>query len=112
MNRKSPQVERETIAELKRRSRRGFLTAAVAAVAGGSIWKWLNSRPEVDGLGSPFRKAMQCNAGIARRLFENERWRTNSSNPRQCVRSVATAISDSPSSGPGLAPATRRRLEP
>jgi hypothetical protein len=69
MNRKSPQVERETIAELKRRSRRGFLTAAVAAVAGGSIWKWLNSRPEVDGLGSPFRKAMQCNAGIARRLF-------------------------------------------
>jgi Oxidoreductase molybdopterin binding domain len=69
MNKKSPQVERETIAELKRRSRRGFLTAALAAVAGGSIWKWLNSRPEVDGLGSPFRKAMQFNAGIARRLF-------------------------------------------
>jgi thiosulfate reductase cytochrome b subunit len=97
MNRKSPQVERDTIAELKRRSRRGFLTAAVAAVAGGSIWKWLNSRPEVDGLGSPFRKAMQCNAGIARRLFGE---RALAHEFEQSVRSVATAISDSPSSGP------------
>src|SRR5260370_36702129 len=61
MNKKSPQVERETIAELKRRSRRGFLKAAVAAVACGSIWEWLNSRPEVDGLGSPFPKERQIN---------------------------------------------------
>jgi len=69
MNKKSLQVERETIAELKRRSRRDFLIAAAATVTGGCIWKWLNSQPELDGLSSPFRKAMQFNAGIARRLF-------------------------------------------
>jgi hypothetical protein len=33
------------------------------------MWKWLNDRPEVDGLASPFRKAMELNAGIARRIF-------------------------------------------
>jgi hypothetical protein len=69
MNETSLRVERETVAGLRRRSRRGFLTAAVAAVAGGGIWKWLNDRPEVDGLASPFRKAMEFNAGIARRIF-------------------------------------------
>ncbi len=38
-------------------------------MVGGGIWKWLNDRPEVDGLASPFRKAMEFNAGIARRIF-------------------------------------------
>jgi len=69
MNKTSHRVERETLAGLQRRTRRGFLTAAVAALAGGGIWKWLNDRPEVDGLASPFRKAMEFNAGIARRIF-------------------------------------------
>src|SRR5258706_1592646 len=62
-------VERETLAGLERRSGRGFLGAAVAAVAGGGMWKWLNDQPGVDGLASPFRKAMELNAGIARRIF-------------------------------------------
>src|SRR5712664_1528780 len=66
MNKTSQRVERETLAGLQRRSRRGFL---VAAVAGGGMWKWLTERPEVDGLASPFRKAMELNAGIARRIF-------------------------------------------
>jgi len=69
MNKTPSQVERETVAGLRHRSRRGFLTAAIAAVAGAGIWKWLNIRPEVDGLVSPFRKAMEFNAGIGRRLF-------------------------------------------
>jgi molybdopterin-dependent oxidoreductase-like protein protein len=69
MNKTSQRVERETLAGLQRRSRRGFLTAAVAALAGSAIWKWLNDRPEVDGLASPFCKAMEFNAGIARRIF-------------------------------------------
>src|SRR6266446_3703987 len=69
MNKTSQRVDRETLAGLQRRSRRGFLTAAVAAVAGGGIWKWLNDRPEVDGLALPFRKAMEFNAGMARRIF-------------------------------------------
>src|SRR5467141_1074920 len=69
MNETSLRVERETVAGLRRRSRRGFLTAAVSAVAGGSILKWLSDRPAVDGLASPLRKAMEFNAGIARRIF-------------------------------------------
>src|SRR5713101_5636188 len=69
MNKASHRVERETLAGHRRRSRRGFLIAGVFSVAGGGIWKWLNDRPEVDGLASPFRKAMEFNAGIARRIF-------------------------------------------
>lgn len=69
MNKTPSQVERETVAGLRRCSRRGFLAAAIAAVAGAGIWEWLNSRPRVDGLVSPFRKAMEFNAGIARRPF-------------------------------------------
>src|SRR5260370_16823906 len=69
MKKTSQRVERETLAGLQRRSRRGFLAAAVAAVAGGGMWEWLNDQPGVDGLASPFRKAMELNAGIARRIF-------------------------------------------
>src|SRR5258706_15820830 len=69
MNKASLRVERETLAGLQRRPRRGFLIASVFSVAGGGIWKWLNDRPEVDGLASPFRKTLEFNAGIARRIF-------------------------------------------
>jgi DMSO/TMAO reductase YedYZ molybdopterin-dependent catalytic subunit len=69
MNKTPSRIEHETIAWLQRRSRRGFLSAAIAAVAGVGIWKWLNSRAEVDGLTSPFRRAMEFNAGLARRVF-------------------------------------------
>src|SRR5258707_12281927 len=72
MNKTSQRGERETLAGLQRRSRRGFLAAAVAAVAGAGIWKWLNDRPEFGGLASPFRKAMELNAGIARRIFRDQ----------------------------------------
>src|SRR6266852_5200328 len=69
MNKISERVEHETLPGLQRRSRRGFLAAAVAAVAGGGIWKLLSDQPGVDGLASPFRKAMELNAGLARRIF-------------------------------------------
>src|SRR5258708_32929588 len=69
MNKASHRVERETRAGIQRRSRRGFLIAGVFSVAGGGIWKWLNDRPQVDGLASPFRKTLEFNAGIARRIF-------------------------------------------
>src|SRR5258705_6001137 len=72
MNKPSQRLERETLAGIQRRSRRGFLAAAVAAAAGAGIWKWLNDRPEVGGLASPFRKAMELNAGIARRIFREQ----------------------------------------
>ena len=61
MNKTFQRVEGETLAGLQRRSRRGFLAAAVAA---GGMWKWLNDRPEVDGLASPFREADRSLVGI------------------------------------------------
>ena len=69
MNKTSQRLERETLAGLQRLSRRGFLAAAVAAVAGGGMWKWLNDRAEVDGLGWPLREALEFNARISRGLF-------------------------------------------
>src|SRR6267154_2363995 len=69
MNKTSQRVERGTGAEMHLRSRRGFLIAGAAAVAAGGFWQWLNDRPEIDGLSSPFRKMLEFNGRVARRLF-------------------------------------------
>ena len=69
MHKTSQRVERGTSAEIHLRSRRGFLIAGAAAVAAGGFWQWLNDCPEIDGLSSPFRKMLEFNARVARRLF-------------------------------------------
>jgi hypothetical protein len=69
MNKTSGRVERGTGAEMHLRSRRGFLIAGAATVAAGGFWQWLNDRLEIDGLSSPFRKMLEFNARVARRLF-------------------------------------------
>ena len=69
MGKTSQRVERDAIAEIRLRSRRGFLIAGAAAVAAGGFWQWLNDRPEIDGLSSSFRKMLEFNARVARRLF-------------------------------------------
>src|SRR5260370_4291491 len=69
MDKTSQRVERNTVAEIDRRARRGFLIAGAAAVAGGGFWQWLNDRPQVAGLSSPLRKTLEFNARIARRVF-------------------------------------------
>src|SRR5258706_12820001 len=69
MHKPSPLVEGEALAGHRGRALGGFLAAALAAVAGGGIWKLLSDQPGVDGIASPFRKAMELNAGIARRIF-------------------------------------------
>jgi Oxidoreductase molybdopterin binding domain len=86
MNKTPSRIERETVAGLQRRSRRAFLTAAIPAAAGAGIWKWLNIQSEADGLGSPFRRAMELNAGIARRIFR-ERALAPEFKPSKAVRS-------------------------
>jgi len=45
-----------------------------------------NDRPEVDGLASPFRKTLEFNAGIARRIF-HERALAPEFEPSKAVRS-------------------------
>ena len=69
MNKTSQRVERDPVGELYLRSRRAFLIAAAAAVAGGVFWKWLKDQPEIDGLSWPLRKALEFNARISRGLF-------------------------------------------
>jgi hypothetical protein len=74
MDKTSPRVERDPEAEIRcARTRRGFLFAGAAAVVGGGFWRWLNDRPQIDGLYSPFRKALEFDARIARGFSMNER---------------------------------------
>lgn len=58
--------------ELSLRTRRAFLTLGVGAAAGFAGWRWLRSRPEIDGLPKPFRRMLQFNERAAEVYF-NER---------------------------------------
>jgi DMSO/TMAO reductase YedYZ molybdopterin-dependent catalytic subunit len=59
--------------ELKRLSRRGFVTLGAGAVAGIAAWEWLASRPKVDGLPSPLRTMLETNESLARAYFRKAR---------------------------------------
>ena len=59
--------------ELKRLTRRGFITAAVAAGAGYASWKWLRTRSRADGLAWPLRSALQANESLAEAYFSRAR---------------------------------------
>ena len=67
-----PPVVDET-ADLKRLTRRGFLTMGVGAAAGFATWKWLRTRPREDGLAWPFRRVLAANESIARGYFSTGR---------------------------------------
>lgn len=59
--------------ELKRLTRRGFLTAAVAAGLGYGGWKWLRTRPRDDGALWPLRRMLETNESLARAYFSESR---------------------------------------
>ena len=59
--------------ELARLSRRGFLTAGVAAAGMYAGWKWLNTRPAEDGLPWPLRRMLGVNERIAEGYFSTSR---------------------------------------
>lgn len=59
--------------ELKRLSRRGFLTMGLAAGAGYASWKWLRTRPRIDGLEWPLRKMLENNERLAEAYFSPSR---------------------------------------
>ncbi|MEO6435537.1 MAG: molybdopterin-dependent oxidoreductase [Tepidisphaeraceae bacterium] len=52
--------------EMRRRTRRSFFGAAVAAAAGYGGWNWLRSRRQDDGLPWPLRRVLEVNEQIAR----------------------------------------------
>jgi DMSO/TMAO reductase YedYZ molybdopterin-dependent catalytic subunit len=59
--------------ELKRLTRRGFLTMAAAAGAGYGSWKWLRTRPREGGLQWPLRQALEANESLAEAYFSRAR---------------------------------------
>ncbi|EEF59652.1 molybdopterin-dependent oxidoreductase [Pedosphaera parvula] len=59
--------------EMRRRSRRAFITAFLAAGAGYGGWRWLMSRPHLDNLPSPFRKMLQLNERITSKVLDPNR---------------------------------------
>jgi hypothetical protein len=69
MDKMPPSVERSTVDEIHRRTRRSLLIGGAAAIIGGSLWQWLNDWPRINGLNAPFRKALDFNAAISRGLF-------------------------------------------
>jgi DMSO/TMAO reductase YedYZ molybdopterin-dependent catalytic subunit len=58
--------------ELRRRTRRSFLTGAAAALAGLGGWHWLTSASPEDGLPWPLRRVLRFNQGLAEGLFSPE----------------------------------------
>lgn len=66
-------TEREARREMSRKSRRTFLIGGAAAVVGYGGWRWLRSRPEVDGLAYPFRRAHEFNERVSRAYFSDAR---------------------------------------
>lgn len=59
--------------ELRRLSRRGFLTLGGGAVASYLAWKWLRLRPKQDGVEWPLRRGFEWNEKIAERYFSPKR---------------------------------------
>lgn len=59
--------------ELRRLSRRGFITAAVAAGAGYASYKWLRTRPREGGLEWPLRSALEANESLFGSWFSSAR---------------------------------------
>ncbi len=60
-------------ATLKRMSRRGFITAAVATGAGYGAWKWLRTREHLDYLNWPLRRVLELNESVAEAYFRKAR---------------------------------------
>lgn len=55
------------------RSRRSFLITGVLGLAGLAGWRWLDSRPTVDGVPGPLRKVLEFNANLSNDYYKNTR---------------------------------------
>ena len=65
--------DRHVAADLKRRSRRGFIGAGVAAAIGVGAWEWLRTRPRDADLPWPLRRMLETNESIAMAYFSRSR---------------------------------------
>jgi DMSO/TMAO reductase YedYZ molybdopterin-dependent catalytic subunit len=55
--------------EMRRLTRRSFITGGVAALAGLSAWGWLTTASHEDGLPWPLRRVLRFNEGLAESLY-------------------------------------------
>ena len=93
--------EREIRRELTRLSRRGFLTAAVAAAAGLAGWRWLMKQPMYAGIQEPFRRTLQINEELSENYFRRRRLSPEFSFPEITPRArINGHIGLSPDFGP------------
>src|SRR2546423_12825662 len=60
-------------AEVRRRTRRDFIVAGVAAAAGLGGWKWLTSRAREDGAQWPLHRMLGLNERLAGAYFSPRR---------------------------------------
>jgi DMSO/TMAO reductase YedYZ molybdopterin-dependent catalytic subunit len=65
--------EENVDAQIQRLSRRGFITAGLAATAGYGAYKWLRSRPREDGVEWPLRRALVANEALAQAYYSPAR---------------------------------------
>jgi hypothetical protein len=56
-------------AEMRRKSRRGFLTGGIAAAAAYGAWHWIRYSTPVDGLQKPLRAALNFNSEVSRHVL-------------------------------------------
>ena len=59
--------------ELRRMSRRGFLTLGGGALAGYAAWKWLRLRPKIGGVEWPLRRGFELDERVAEAYFRPSR---------------------------------------
>jgi len=59
--------------ELRRRTRRDFIVAGVAAAAGIGAWEWLKTRRAEDGVPWPLRRMLEFNERVAGAYFSPRR---------------------------------------
>ena len=66
-------TDEEVERQIRRISRRSFLWAGVAVVAGFEGWRWLIGRRSDDGVPWPFRRTLEVNEQLARDYFNPSR---------------------------------------
>ena len=59
--------------ELRRLSRRGFITLGAGALATIGIWEWLKLRPREGGVQWPLRRGFQFDEKVAEAYFKTSR---------------------------------------
>ena len=59
--------------QMRRLTRRGFATGAIAALTGAAGWGWLRSRAAADGIPWPLRRMLEWNQSVAQGYFRPTR---------------------------------------